>query len=325
MDLLLEEIKKPISKELANFESYFKSITESKTALLNQIINYLLKRKGKQIRPMLVFLSARLTGNISDATYVAAGLIELLHTASLIHDDIVDESLVRRGFLSINAIWKSKVAVLIGDFLLAKGMLLAVDKNEFDLLKIVSEAVKDMSEGELLQIQKSRSSDIDEDAYFQIIRKKTAALIAACTQCGGKSAGADDEMIKRMKILGENIGIAFQIKDDLFDFEDANIIGKPFGNDLKEKKLTLPLIYSLQNSSRDEKRKIKKLIYQESQKEFNFRSIKNFVSSKGGLEYAKIKMNEYKEEALKTLYFFPDNEARLSLINLVEYSVRRNK
>jgi octaprenyl-diphosphate synthase len=243
----IDKIQNSIKEEMERFEPFFRSSMQTKVPLLNIIMNYILRRKGKQMRPMFVFLSAKMIKeSVGDSTYTAASLIELLHTATLIHDDVVDEAYERRGFFSINALWKSKISVLVGDYLLSKGLLLAVEKNEYELLKIVSVAVREMSEGELLQIQKSRKLNITEDIYFEIIRKKTAALIAACAACGAKSSGADDETVEKMRLFGEYVGIAFQIKDDLLDYQNNGLIGKPSGNDLKEKKLTLPIIYALE-------------------------------------------------------------------------------
>ena len=244
----LTRIKKPVEKEMAQFEAYFAKTMRSEIPFLNIILNYILRRKGKQMRPLLVFLTAKLNGNIGEPTFVAATFIELLHTASLVHDDVVDDAHERRGALSINALWNSKIAVLVGDYLLSKGMLISVEKNRFDMLEIVSDAVKSMSEGELLQIQKARKLNIREEDYFKIISCKTAALISACTACGAKSVTEDPDTILLMKEFGENIGIAFQIRDDILDYEGTGLTGKTVGNDIKEKKITLPLIYALEQS-----------------------------------------------------------------------------
>jgi octaprenyl-diphosphate synthase len=252
----IKEIRAPIETEMKRFSVYFNTIMKSKMPLLSIITNYILRRKGKQLRPMFVFLTAKLSGKINESSFTAAALIELLHTATLVHDDVVDESLERRGIFSINALWKSKVAVLLGDYMLAKGLLLSVKNKEYEILEIVSSAVKDMSEGELLQIQKSRKLNITEDEYFEIIRKKTAALIAACCASGTKSVTAEPEAISKMKEFGEYIGIAFQIRDDMFDYEKNGLLGKPTGNDIKEKKLTLPLIHALKNTNPAQRRKI---------------------------------------------------------------------
>ncbi len=298
---------------------------KSAVPLLNIITNYILRRKGKQMRPMFVFLSAKLHGEIGESSYTAATLIEMLHTATLIHDDVVDDSLERRGFFSINALWKSKIAVLMGDYLLARGMLVAVENKEFELLEIVSGAVRDMSEGELLQIQKSRKLNITESEYFEIIRKKTATLIAACSACGTKSVGANGELVNKMKDFGENVGIAFQIKDDLFDYQKTGILGKPTGNDIKEKKITLPLIYSLANSESSEKRKILNLISRHNRNSLKVKEIIQFVQANGGIEYSVRKMNEYRDRALDILSQFPDNEAKNSLTALVHYTTSRDR
>ena len=249
----LASIKKPVEKDMAAFEAYFNKTMRSEIPLLKIILNYILRRKGKQMRPLLVFLSARLNGEINEATYVAATLIELLHTASLVHDDVVDDAQERRGALSVNALWNSKIAVLVGDYMLSRGLLISVEKNRYDMLEIVSEAVKSMSEGELLQLQKSRKLNIKEEDYYKIISMKTAAIISACTACGARSVTGDTEIILIMKDFGENIGIAFQIRDDLLDYEGNGLTGKAPGNDIKEKKITLPLIYALEQSPKFKK------------------------------------------------------------------------
>ncbi|MFC2136928.1 polyprenyl synthetase family protein [Bacteroidota bacterium] len=325
MKISLADIQKPVSDEMKEFQPFFKASMKTKIPLLNVIINFMLRRKGKQMRPLFVFLTAKLFGNINKSTYVAAGLVELLHTASLIHDDVVDESMERRGSFSINALWKSKIAVLFGDFLLAKGLLLAIDNKEYELLDILSTAVKEMSEGELDQLQKSRKLNIDEEEYFQIIRQKTASLIASCTVCGAKSAGMNGEVLDKMKSFGENAGIAFQIKDDLFDYRENSITGKPSGNDIKEKKMTLPLIHALQNASKSDNRRIKNLLRNNSKKSNAVQEIRDFVIKNDGLEYAKKIMEHYKSNALNILNDFGDNEAKTALFNLVEYTVQRSK
>ena len=322
---IINNIKKPIVKEMKKFESFFKSSMKSNAPLLDIITNYILKRKGKQMRPMFVFLTAKLTGTITQSTYHAATFIELMHTASLIHDDVVDDAYERRSFFSINALWKNKIAVLMGDFLLAKGLLLAVEYHEFDLLHIVSDAVKEMSEGELLQIEKARKLDITEDLYFEIIKKKTATLIAACTGSGAKSGGATDEVVERMKQFGDYVGIAFQIKDDIFDYQKNTIIGKPTGNDIKEKKMTLPLIYVLNNCSQSEKRKITRLVRNHNSETKKVNEVIDFVTANGGLEYANSKMDEYKAKALGILDEYPDSEVKTSLVELVNYTTTRKK
>jgi len=323
--LSLEEIKKPIRSELEEFEKKFKNSMKSNVPLLDIITRYIIKRKGKQMRPMFVFLSAKSMGEIKDSTYIAASLIELLHTATLVHDDVVDDSNERRGFFSINALWKNKVAVLVGDFLLSKGLLLALDNNEFGLLKIVSEATREMSEGELLQIEKARKLDISEDIYFEIIRKKTASLIASCCASGAASSGADDNLVQKMKLFGENVGIAFQIKDDLFDYESSNKTGKPNGIDIKEQKMTLPLIYLLNNTSYIEKRKIINIVKNHNNNPEKVSKVINMVNESGGIDYARGKMKDYHENAVRILSEFPDSEARLALKQLVDFTIERKK
>jgi octaprenyl-diphosphate synthase len=320
----LSTIKASLALELETFNLKLKSLMRSKVPLLNIVTNYVLRRKGKQMRPMFVFLTAKLSGDINQSTYIAASLIEILHTASLIHDDVVDDSHERRGFLSINAIWKSKIAVLLGDYLLSRGMLLAVDNKEFELLKIVSKAVREMSEGELLQIQKSRKLNISEDQYYEIIRKKTAALIASCTACGAKSVNADANMVNKMWEFGEYIGMAFQIKDDLFDYQHRNIIGKPTGNDIKEKKLTLPLIHALSNGNKAENKRILHLIKNNNNSSRNINEVIDYVRKKGGIEYSAKKMHEYKDKALEIINGYPDSEARSSLIDLINFTTDRS-
>lgn len=321
----LQQIKSPISKEMQSFEHFFNENLKSNIPLLRLITNYLLRRRGKQMRPMFVFLSAKLNGEVNESTYYAASFIELLHTATLIHDDVVDESYERRGFLSINAIWKAKVAVLIGDFLLSKGMLLAIEHDEFELLRIVSNAVRAMSEGELMQIEKARKLNITEDVYFEIIKKKTATLIASCAASGAKSVGADDETVEQMRLFGEYVGIAFQIRDDLFDYEKANITGKPSGNDIKEKKMTLPLIYALNQTSRGQHRHILQIVKHNKKNARRIQEVVDFVKHNGGLEYANRKMLEYRAQALKILDMFPESASREALQHLVEFTVSRKK
>ncbi|QQS52653.1 MAG: polyprenyl synthetase family protein [Bacteroidota bacterium] len=318
-------IKSVISDDLKSFNKNFSGSMKSPVPLLNIITNYLLRRKGKQIRPILVFLSAKTVGTTNEATHVAASLIELLHTATLVHDDVVDDAMERRGFLSINALWRSKIAVLLGDFLLAKGLLLAVKHKQFELLEIVSDAVKEMSEGELLQIQKTRKLNITEEEYFEIITKKTATLLAACTASGARSVSDNAEHVEKMKQIGINLGIAFQIKDDLFDYEKTSSTGKPIGNDIKEKKLTLPLIAALKNAPTDESRSIIRLINRNSSKRNTYDTIYQFVHQYKGLEYAENKMQHFKQIALELLVEFPSNEARDSFSDLIEYIVSRRK
>jgi octaprenyl-diphosphate synthase len=321
----IKKIKAFIEPEMKKFEPVFKKAVKSKVALLDIIMNYIIRRKGKQMRPMFVFLSAKMLGEVNDSTYTAATLIELLHTSSLVHDDVVDEADTRRGFFSINALWRSKIAVLVGDFLLSKGLLISVENKEYELLEIVSEAVKEMVEGELHQIEKSRKLDITEDTYFEIIYKKTASLIASCTATGAKSVNADEEAVNDMKLFGKYAGIAFQIKDDLFDYQKTNITGKPTGNDIKEKKMTLPLIYALHNSENSEKRRILKIIKHYNSNAGKVKDVIDFVKEKGGLDYSRNKMNEYKDKALAILEKYPDSEAKEALTSLVNYIVIRKK
>jgi octaprenyl-diphosphate synthase len=321
----LARIQQPVKAEMDYFEGYFRESMKSKVPLLDIVMNYLFRRKGKQMRPLLVFLSARLNGEINQASYTGAALIELLHTASLIHDDVVDESYLRRGFFSINALWRNKIAVLSGDFLLSKGLLLSIENDQVQLLKIVSEAVKEMSEGELLQMEKARKLDITEEVYFEIIRKKTATLIASCSAVGAKSVDAGDEKVQLMKDFGMATGIAFQIKDDIFDYESSEKIGKPTANDIKEKKMTLPLIFALNNSSSKEKRHIIHLVKNRNSNPEKLHEIIQFVVDKGGIKYATERMNEYKNKAIQLLTAYPDSPAKASLIELVEFTTTRNK
>jgi len=322
MTLSLNQIKEPIAEHMTEFEVRFRESMRSKTALLDKIMHYIVKRKGKQIRPMFVFLSAGLCGKINDSTYRGASLIELLHTATLVHDDVVDDSNLRRGFFSVNALWKNKIAVLVGDYLLSKGLLLSVDNQEFKLLQIVSGAVREMSEGELLQIEKARKLDIDEDVYFEIIRSKTASLIASCCAVGASSVDAEDETIDKMRTLGETIGIAFQIKDDLFDYQLHNKTGKPSGIDIKESKMTLPLIHALSVSGRPEQRKIIRII-KGNPDQNDVARVLNFVQAHKGLEYATTKMEEYRNKALELLDTFPDNPMKHSFIGLINFTIER--
>ena len=323
--LNIKEIKKPISNEMNVFEDKFKSSLKTRVPLLDKIMHYIIKRKGKQMRPMFVFLCAKIFNNTKESAYTAASLIELLHTATLVHDDVIDEANFRRGVFSINALWKNKVSVLVGDFLLSRGLLLAVEKEEFGLLKIVSNAVKEMSEGELLQIEKTRRLNITEDVYFDIIRKKTAALISACCESGAASSGTSEENINLMKEFGEKVGIAFQIKDDLFDYTQSPLIGKPTGLDIREKKMTLPLIYTLNNISKEEKRFIINTIKNDSKNSKKIERIISLVKETKGLEFAEKKMNYYYNEALGFLEEIQDSEAKTSLIELVKYVVKRQK
>ncbi|MFT6746432.1 MAG: octaprenyl-diphosphate synthase [Glaciecola sp.] len=322
----LEDIQVPIKKELALFEENFKKMMISNTPLLDKITHYIIKRKGKQMRPMFVMLSAGICGGITDRTYRAASLIEMIHTATLVHDDVVDDAMERRGFFSINALWKNKIAVLVGDYLLSKGLQLSADFEDFDFLKLISTATKEMSEGELLQIEKARRLDIEEDVYFDIIRQKTASLIAACCATGAASAGAPADRIQKMKLLGEYIGIAFQIKDDLFDYESvAKQIGKPVGIDIKEKKMTLPLIFALNKANKKEKKWMINVVKNHNENDEKVRELIKHVKSSGGIEYTINKMNEYKDKALSLVQDVPSSEFKSSLKSLITYTIERKK
>ena len=322
--LSINEIKKPIAADIDAFEERFKSSMQSSVPLLDRITHYIVKRKGKQIRPMFVFFSASICGGINESTHRGAALVELLHTATLVHDDVVDNSYQRRGFFSINALWKNKIAVLVGDYLLSKGLLLSIENNDFELLRIVSEAVRQMSEGELLQIEKVRRMDIGETVYYEVIRQKTASLIASCCACGAASAGADKETIEKMRLFGEKIGIAFQIKDDMFDF-GTDDVGKPLGIDIKEKKVTLPLIYSLNNCDTATKKRMINLVKNHNDEAEKIKQIISFVKSSGGLEYAETQMKKYQDESFEILNTFPKGDSRLGLEQLVRFTTERNK
>ena len=307
------------------FENKFKESLKSNVALLDKIMYYIIKRKGKQMRPMFVFLSAKLFGEVGEKSYRAAAMIELLHTATLVHDDVIDDSNFRRGFFSINSLWKNKIAVLVGDFLLSKGLLLAVKNKEFDLLEIMSEAVQSMSEGELLQIEKARNLDVTEQIYFDIIRQKTASLIAACCASGANSTGGNEEITKKMHLFGENTGMAFQIKDDLFDYTQNSFIGKPVAADLREQKMTLPLIYTLNSVDSLSKKHIINIIKNHNKDEKKINDVINLVKKHKGLDYAKEKMHSYHKEALSILNDFKNNDANKSLKLLLDYVVNRKK
>lgn len=318
----MELVKQNISEELKVFESHFSNSVKTGKSLLDRVMNFIIKRKGKQMRPMFVFLSAKIVGETQDRTYRAASLIELLHTATLVHDDVVDDSNMRRGFFSINALWKNKIAVLLGDYLLAKGLLLAVDNSDFEILKRVSVAVKEMAEGELLQIEKARKLDIQEDVYFEIIRCKTASLLAAACGVGAWSVNENKDEADRMRLFGEKLGISFQIKDDLFDYGLDNI-GKPTGIDIKEKKMTLPLIYTLQNVDDKTRRNIIYIVKNQSHKRNKVDEVIEIVKASGGIEYAKAKMETYQAEALDILRTFPPSAAREAMEELVSYVTKR--
>jgi octaprenyl-diphosphate synthase len=320
----VELIKLPIKNEMELFEKKFKDSMLSKVPLLNRITYYIVRRKGKQMRPMFVFLVAKMVSNggFDERTYRGASVVELIHTATLVHDDVVDDSNRRRGFFSLNALWKNKIAVLVGDFLLSKGLLLSIDNEDFDLLKLISIAVREMSEGELLQIEKARKLDITEDIYFDIIRQKTATLIAACCGIGAASVGANQDTVQQMRKFGEYIGIAFQIKDDLFDYSDEKI-GKPTGIDIKEQKMTLPLIHTLNNCTKKEKAWIINSVKKHNKDKVRVKEVIAFVKENGGIEYTISQMNDYKSKALAILENYPESPYKTSLLQMIDYVVER--
>ena len=320
----ISDIRSTVQDDLKSFRRYFRESMRSDITLLNHVVQYLLRQKGKRLRPLLVILSAKCCGEISESTYRASALIELLHTATLVHDDVVDDADRRRGVFSINAKWKNKVAVLLGDFLLSRGLLLAVEHGEYELLRIVSDAVKRMSEGELLQIEKARKLDINEATYFRIISDKTASLISACTASGAASVGAPQELVDRMKNFGEKLGLAFQIRDDLFDFGIKDV-GKPLGIDLKEKKMTLPLIYALENTSPTERKTIMRIVKKKKKSGADTRQVAAFSVEHGGVDYARKRMVELAAEARSILAEFPPSEARKSLDDLAAYTISRTR
>ncbi len=322
---VVEKIKKPIYDEMEAFEKKFRDSMSSNVSLLNRITHFIVNRKGKQMRPMFVFLVSKMFGNgkVNERTYRGAAVIELIHTATLVHDDVVDESYKRRGFFSINALWKNKIAVLVGDYLLSKGLLLSIENEDFDILKIISVAVREMSQGELLQIEKSRSLDITLDTYFEIIRQKTATLLASCCAIGAKAVNCNKKEVQKMYKLGELTGMAFQIKDDLFDYGKKKI-GKPVGIDIKEKKMTLPLIHVLNKSSKSEKRFIINTIKNSNKNKIKVNKLIHLVKEKGGIEYAEKKMNFYRQNAIKILHEFPKNDYRDSLELMLNYVIERN-
>jgi len=320
----LSSIKAPIDAEIKEFHFRFKQAMKSDVPLLDKVTNFIVRRKGKQMRPMFIFLSAKVCGEVNDATYHAANLVELLHTATLIHDDVVDDSMQRRGFFSLNALWGNKISVLVGDYLLSKGLLLSIENNAMNLLKITSNAVKEMSEGELLQIEKARRLDIEEDVYFQIIRKKTASLIASACASGAASTTNDQSLIDKMHDFGEKIGIAFQIRDDLFDFGDGDA-GKPQGNDIQEKKMTLPLIHALNKTTKEKRNYIINIVKNENTNPKKIREVTEFVLASPGIDYARQMMYKYRTEAFEILKTFPVSDSRESLEDLVNYVTERKK
>lgn len=318
----MDFVKNIIGKELSTFEKKFEDAVRSNTPMLDRILKYIIKRKGKQMRPMFVFLSAKLIGEVNESTYRAAALVELLHTATLVHDDVVDESMERRGFFSINAIWKNKIAVLVGDYLLSKGLLLSTSHEDFMHLHILTDAVRQMSEGELLQIEKSRKLNLDEDVYFEIIRNKTASLLSSACAVGAYSTGKDEKKTELMRVFGQKVGIAFQIKDDLFDYGKEDV-GKPTGNDIREKKLTLPLIYTLNNTDKTTRRKLIYMLKNENKNKESINFIIEKVIAAGGIRYAETKMNSYRDEALEILHSFDPSPVRNALEELVRFTTDR--
>lgn len=318
----LDSIKAPVAREMEEFEHKFRASMKTRVMLLDKIMTYIVKRKGKQIRPLFVFLSAGSMGTINESTYRGAALIELVHTASLVHDDVVDNANYRRGFFSVNALWKNKIAVLVGDFLLTRGLFLAMEHKNYDLLAICTDAVKEMSEGELLQMEKARHLDISEEIYYEVIRQKTASLIASCCAVGASSVGTSPEWVGKMKKFGEHVGMAFQIKDDLFDYGDDEI-GKPVGIDIKEKKMTLPLIHSLSKASWLEKRKVIGIVKNNSEDSKKVKYVIDFVKNSGGITYATQKMQAYHQQALSILQEVPESTYRTSLADLVQFTIDR--
>jgi len=321
----LKKIQSPIQDEMKAFEPKFRDYMASKVALLDRITYYIVKRKGKQLRPMLVFLSAKLHGEIGDSSYRGAALVELMHTATLVHDDVVDDSNMRRGFFSLNALWKNKIAVLVGDYLLSRVLLLSVENKEHRLLELISTAVREMSEGELLQIEKARRLDIDEEVYFDIITKKTASLIASCCAVGTASVKATEEEIEKMRLFGEYLGIAFQIKDDLFDFQKTAKTGKPTGIDIQEQKMTLPLIYALRNASREDRKFMIRTVKRHSHDRSRVEQVMSMVRNSGGIEYAEKRMEEYYQKAKNIIAEYPETPAKNSLLELADYVINRSK
>ncbi|MBS1587383.1 MAG: polyprenyl synthetase family protein [Bacteroidetes bacterium] len=318
----MELVKQLIGNELSTFEKKFSDNVKGSNPLLDKIMRFIIKRKGKQMRPMFVLLSAKIAGGINEKTYRAASLIELLHTATLVHDDVVDNAMIRRNFFSINALWKNKIAVLVGDYLLAKGLLLSVEHGDYPILQITSRAVKEISEGELLQMEKARKLDIKEEIYFEIIKAKTASLLSAACAAGAFSAGDSPEQAESFRLFGEKIGIAFQIKDDLFDYGDDNI-GKPTGIDIKERKMTLPLIYALQNVDNATKKKIIYIVKNKNTDRQAVNEVIGIVRSTGGIEYAQQKMKEYQQQGLELLHLYPDSPERRAMEELVAYVIDR--
>ncbi len=321
----VEDIMAPIQSELTTFEAYFKESMRSDVALLDKVTQYVVKRKGKQMRPMFVFLTAKMLGEINPVTYDATTLVELLHTATLVHDDVVDDANERRGFFSVNALWKNKIAVLVGDYMLSRILLLSIEKENIALLEVVARAVREMSEGELLQIEKARDLNIDEETYFEVIRKKTASLIATCCEAGAISVHSNPDQQEKMRKFGELIGLAFQIKDDIFDYGTGEHIGKPTGIDIREQKMTLPLIYVMNHSPSEIRKELMYIMKNEFDVTARIKRAIQLVIQYGGIQFATLKMEEIAKEALELLESFPDNDAKKSLIGLVHYTMNREK
>lgn len=319
----VEEIKRPINEEMKLFEQKFYESMQSKVPLLDKVTRFIVTTKGKQMRPMFVFLCAKLTGDVNEKTYRGASMIELIHTATLVHDDVVDESFKRRNFFSINALWKNKIAVLVGDFLLSKAVLLSTDHKDYDLLSVISRTIREMSEGELLQLEKARKLDITEDVYYEIIRQKTATLIAACCEIGAVSNGVDENLAKKMMDFGTYTGMAFQIKDDLFDYLSSNVIGKPVGIDIKEQKMTLPLIHTLKAANETDRKYYFNTIKRYNNDQKRVKELIAFVKSSGGLDYAIGVMKNFQQKAKDILNEFPDSEVRKSLHTMLDYVIER--
>ncbi|WP_312076167.1 polyprenyl synthetase family protein [Chryseobacterium sp.] len=320
----VEEIKRPISEEMKLFEQKFYESMQTKVSLLDKVTRFIVTTKGKQMRPMFVFLCAKLVGEVNEKTYRGASMIELIHTATLVHDDVVDESFKRRNFFSINALWKNKIAVLVGDFLLSKAVLLSTDHKDYDLLAVISRTIREMSEGELLQLEKARKLDITEDVYYEIIRQKTATLIAACCEIGALSNGADEDLAKKMMDFGTYTGMAFQIKDDLFDYLSSNVIGKPVGIDIKEQKMTLPLIHTLKIANETDRKYYFTTIKRYNNDQKRVKELINFVKTSGGLDYAITVMKDFQQKAKDILKTFPDSQAKTSLNLMLDYVIERN-
>lgn len=320
----VKEIMEPISSEMSEFEGRFRASMKSKVSLLDKVTHYIIRRKGKQIRPMFIFLTAKMLGKINDKTYDAATLVELLHTASLVHDDVVDDANERRGFFSVNALWKNKIAVLVGDYMLSKVLLLSIENNNTKLLEIVARAVREMSEGELLQLEKARKLDITEEVYFEVIRQKTASLISTCCEAGAISVERFDET-EKMRLFGEHIGIAFQLKDDIFDYGEPGEIGKPTGLDIRERKMTLPLIFALNNSSPEIRKELINIVKNHNENPKKVRRAVQLVIENGGIDYTHKKMLEYKDLAIDLIKDVPDSDAKKSILGLIEYTTKRKK